>query len=412
MFRWASTCPIILVLFYLVPLNLEARLLLDLDYRFSVELHENDSDEVMSSIVAGLDEDYSSRRFSIKSDIESEFVYEHKKEEGGILWSGGLNSNYQIANPLIWLLDVNMTEISAPGTNTFDKLNSQTFATATTGFEYLFINSQFSGSLSLSLLANRFVYEESPLDATENYLSLDYTYPIDTSSNLITSFSITTQQYDNETESLNDLDLEQWRIQYTKSLRRFTFGSFYEQYWVDYSNIVQSGDTDGYGMNISYQFDITSSLLLSASRKVEQSYRENINPIDPQNPILRPGLNEKEGYSVQYKYLTNINKFSLDLYRDDIREVAQYDNSNIRDGLRVNYSRTVNPRLNIRLNHNQFTNEVDASDYHLSSFIIDYQVSKSRRITSAVSLAFEDGEDGGVNIDDTVLQLEVIANIF
>ncbi|MCP3689862.1 MAG: hypothetical protein GY784_15765 [Gammaproteobacteria bacterium] len=412
MFKWTSTCTITLALIYLVPLHLEARQQLKLDYMFSSELHENDSDEVLSSIIASLDSDYSSSRFSINADIESEFVYEHKKDEGGILWSGGLNSGYQIVNPLTWLLDVNLTEVNSPGTNTYDKLNSQTFTAATTGFEYVLIDSQVNGRLSLSLLANRFLYEESPLDAVENSLSLDYVYPIDSSSYLITSLSITSQEYDNETESVNDLDLEQWRIQYVKKLHRYTFSSFYEQYWVDYSNIVLSGDTDGYGMNVSYQFDVNSSLLLNASRKVEQSYRGNTDPIDPQNPILRPGLNESEGYSVRYNYLTDINIFSFDLYRDDIREVAQDETGNIRDGLRVNYSRVVNDRLNVGLNHHQFTNEEYASDYYLSSLIIDYQVSKSRRITSAVSLAFEEGEDDKVNIDDTVLRLEVTANIY
>lgn len=395
----------------LVALPLSASPRVALDYRFQAEAHDNQEDRVYSIIEFGLADNYASSRLIMDYDITSGLIYEHQEGVDNIQWNGTLASNYKFTPSLSWVLDIDVTEINLEDNTEIDLINSQTFTTTSTGLEYS-VDRSIRGSLVIGVFTRLYTYEDSPLDGDENTFELIYTYPFNSTSSLITSASRIDQQYDEPSESINDAINDRLRIGYQKRFSRLSFDIFIDQNSIDYSNRHYQEDIEGYGLGIDYQVNSRSSLSLDLGKQIEQVFSVNENLIDPQNSLLTSGLVENQSASVQYDYRSNFNTFSMLVYQNDIKYVDETADDDLLKGSLINYLHNFNTKVSLGINYEQYENGNGSNDYELSTYSLIYQINKTHRTTSSISLIVEEGTENEINNDDNIIQFNFTGKIY
>lgn len=397
-------------LFLFISSSLNASPNLLLNYSLQAEAHDSEDDLIYSNLEINLSDDYNSSRLSANYDLTTDLFYEHLDNDDNIQWEGSLNTSYNFLKPLSLYVDLYLTEIGISGSNEIDQLNSQTFTTLITGIEYV-LDTPIMGEFTVNLFSQVYVYEESPLDGKEDTIEFLYRYPLSSTSDLSTSYSRIDQQYDSEAESLNEAIIDRFRIEYEKRFSQLTLNILIDQNSIDYSNVQFEEDTDGYGLEISYRLNTRSTLLLSISSQVQQTFNINENLLLPQIPILEPGLVENDTITLQYDYQTAFNSLLLRYYQTDIRNLTELDSEQLEGGL-VEFSQVINEKLSANLGYEQLKNYQNNNQLDLITANLSYRIAESRRTFSSISFQVEEGEENNISRDDSIIEFIFTGRIY
>jgi len=403
----------VLSLCLIFPLKLFGSTEFSLDYNFDAELHKEDDDEVISEFSAGLKGDHTGRAFNAAYDLDIDLVYEHQEKESNVLLDGDADSSYKLTPYLSWLFEIELAEISTAGNNEFDRLETQTFVGAGTGFRYE-LDNLVRGQLSFTAFRNEFYFEETPLDAREDSFETRYTRPVSRSSELTFSLRLMEQRYKEKSQVINDADVLRGRVGYSKSTSFYNYNLYVERNKIEFINQASNDDEylDGYGFNFTYLINSRSSLLFIYSNAIEQAFQLNTNLVDSQNPVLEAGLVENSSTAVQYDLDNSRDTLSVRIYRNDIKGLSDVStNDGITEGIIVDYTRVLSQDWSMDARHNEFKNEISDNEFSLSTVSAIYQINESAVFSSNVRLSIEDGSDNGRNIDDVVLIYSLTANI-
>ncbi len=384
----------------------------DLDYSLNLESHSQAEDQVFSDFSFEFENQYVSQRFSAEIDLTSDLVYDHESENDSTLWEGAFHTRYNFSHSLYWLLDTELSELNLEGNDDFDEFNSQTLSNTTTGFRYS-LDQVMRGNFSVSLLTRLYSYEESTIDATENLFLLAYEYPLDQFSAITTSYSVTEQKYDSLTHSINDADNNIFRIDYYRQFSRLTIGIYAENNDIEFVNQISENSTDAFGLNLNYQINQSSQILLSWGNDVVQSYALNTTIIDPSNPVLISGLVTNKQYSIQYSKNEQFYNMMLQIYQNDIEDIS--DSGTVtgkQNGAIFNFDRQINEKLDLSLELSQSKDGITDSDEKMVRASIDYLLTANSLHRSEISLISEQEEDNSIREDDVILLYRMVIQVF
>jgi len=403
---------ILIFCFSILSTGSQAAVQLDLDYSLKMEQHTDIDDRMLSDFIVTLDDSYLSNQFSIEADLVSDFIYEHRSEEDSVLVRGDISANYRFNQTFSWILESQFSEINKVIEDDFDELNSQTVVNTATGL--VFDRSRgLRGGVIARLLATKYSYDHSPLDADEQSLELAYLYPFNSSSNLRTSFSFVKQEYDDADESLNDVETDSFGVSYLKQFSFVTTEVFFEQSDIEYLNQEQNEEVEIYGISISYRINSRSLIALEFAHDLQQTFDLNSTLADPQNPVLTSGLVENDRYTIHYSHVTNQSNFRLELYQNDLEDVSDSGNvSGQQDGFIVEHIQHLNEKLDIELLYEDVKNEVSVADIESTTISLRYLISESARYTTSTRLNVEERNEESGQEDDVGLIFEVRASIF
>ncbi len=400
---------LLLVLIFL-PFSLYADPTLSLGYTLQVESHKNEDDQVYSDFEVQLVDDYASNRLSANYDLTYDYIYEHLGNDNNTQWDGFLTSSYNFTRSLSLNLDLGFTEISSPDSTEITELNSQTFSTLSSGLEYV-LEASIRGSFNISIFTHIYKYDESILDGRENIFEMSYVYPLNPTTDITARYSLIDQKYDEDQQSLDDAIIDRLGIEYQKRYSQLIIDVFIEQNRIDYSRQIFADDIEGYGIDISYDLNSYTRLVLSTSNRVEQAFSTNGNNLDPQNPILESGLVENDTTSLQYEYQTDYNRLLLRIYQTEIRNVTQHESEKL-EGAYFNFSREVNEKVTVALSHDKSENQQSGNQFELTAASINYLISETRKTSSAISLRLEEGEENDISRDDSIIQYVFTGQIY
>ena len=391
--------------------NLQAAVNLDLDYAIRAEQHTERDDRLLSDFIVTLDDQYVSSQFNIEADLTSNFVYEHRDEEDSVLIDGEILSSYLFNESFSWILDSQFLEINEVAGEDIDELNSQTISVVSTGLIFDYTRG-LRGGVITRLLAKRVNYEESPLDADEKALEIAYFYPLNSSSSITTSYIIERQEYDDEVESINDVDTDIIRIDYNKRFSFVTTGIYLELNDIEYLNQDVDEEVEAYGISFNYQINSRSSVLLEYAHDLLQTFSLNTTLVDPQNPVLTSGLVENDRYTLQYSFLTNQIDFRMELYQNDLDDVSDTGSSSGKqEGIIVEHTQYLTEKLDFGISYEALKNEVNDTDTSLTALSLRYQISESTNYSTFTSLNVEDRDDDSEQEDDVELLFEFRVSI-
>ena len=400
-----SIVPFICVLSFYT--NLQAAVELDLEYALTMEQHTEQEDRLLSDLMVVLDDQYVSSQFKIEADLTSNFVYEHRGEEDNVLLDGEILSSYLFNKSFSWVLESQFLEINEVAGEDIDELNSQTVSVISTGLVFDYTRG-LRGGVITRLLAKKVNYEESPLDADERSLEIAYFYPLNSSSSITTSYIIERQEYDDKNESINDVDTDLIRIDYSKRFSFVTTELYLEYNDIEYLNQDTDEEVDAYGINFSYQINSRSSVALEYAHDLLQTFSLNSTLVDPQNPVLTSGLVENDRYTVRYSFLTNRSDFRLELYQNDLEDVSDIGTSTGKqEGVIIEHTQYLTEKLDVGFSYEELQNEIDDTDTSFSTLSLNYQITESASYSTSTSLNVEDWDEDSGQEDDVELVLEL-----
>ena len=408
-----STCLLTLLSAFL-PLSLYAATELTIDYNLDVEINSEEDDEVVSEFSSVLIGNHIGRVFEVNYDLTADYVYEHEESEDNILTEGEFDSQYNVTPYLVGLFDLNLVELSTAGDDGFDRLETATLVEATTGLSYV-LNNFVRGSLSFSRLRTVFHFEDSPLDAVEDSFVTRYRRPINQSIDIVLSHTIARQRYDEDAQSINDVDSEQIRIEFIKRLSSFDYNIYLEK---NYSELINQPSSDeeelnAYGLAINYSINSSSSLIFNYAKEVEQVFQLNANLLDPQNPLSNTGLVENTSASILYTLIKDNNNFSARIYDIDINNISQPNiNSGGLSGVFLSYERLITQKWTFDIRYNQFENETNNNEFDRTTVTISYLISQSARYSNTVRFATQRGTDNDGDTENEALIYQFTANLY
>ena len=403
-----------MLLLTFLPLRMYAATELTVDYSLDVEINSEEDDEAISEFSAGLVGDHVGRDYEVNYDLTADYVYEHEENDDNTLLEGEADSQYNFTPYLLGLFNINLVELSTADDDEFDRLETETLVDATTGIRYVLSNF-VRGTLSFSRLRTVFYFEDSPLDATEDSFVTRYSRPINQSSDIVLSHTIARQRYDEDVQSINDVDSERIRLEYVKRLSSYDYNIFLEKNYIEFINQPSSDEEElnAYGLGINYTINSFSSILFTYGKEVEQVFQLNADLLDPQNPLLNAGLVENTSASILYTLNKNNDSLSVRVYESDIDNISQPDaNSGELSGVLVSYERVLTRMWTFDIRYNQFENEINNNEFDRTTATISYLISQSARYSNTVRFAVQRGSDNDGDIENELLIYQFTASLY
>ncbi len=380
-------------------------------YQIDFKAHQEREDEAISTLSLGLSDNTTARRLRTEYDILGRYREDHVDARSNTQWTGQGALDYRFSRSLSGLLDLNLSEVAAPGAVIDDVLDTQTQANGRAGLQWV-VGGVGRSQLAMLLQRRIYRYDQSrELDADEDRLQLDYRYRLDERSTISLGFSRYDQRYRDGAQSTLDTDNSEWQLGFDKRWTRLSLELFASDRKVEFDD----GSNDrfnGYGIELAHQANSRNRLSLRLSRELQQAFRFNTQLGNALARLENAGLVETDRVRLGWDYRGRFTTFSLSLYQDDF-DILNGDDagSGRQKGGDFTLQRRINERLRAELTATALDNTVSATETRLSELALVYQWLRSRRFQGELQLRARNGEEAGQDADDLSLILQARANL-
>ena len=397
---------IISIVLIVLPFTTFSSTELDISYQFSSEIHSELDEEINSSFIATISDEYKASNAFFDFDITSQLIFDHVDKENNRQISGDFFAFHNLMTPSArWELEGTMQVIPEEQGAGIDELNSQNSTFVETG-PLIVLHPSQRGNFELDAKLGKTHYSDNGLDTRSGTVSFSYIYPVSS----VRAFSLNLNKvytdYDDTDFSQFDSNIDSflvgWSNTYSRSIINLEIGS----------SVVDSGGNESRVpiLDLSYEYrqNTFSSVFIEILNTVQDISVFNQNLFNPEDVLLQAGVVESQRVEASYNFTQQSHNFSLALYREILERPQNTSlGKNKIDGLNISYLMELydNRSLNILLTSS--INELGSQQSKTVDATLTYSLLHSRRLISNFSLATEYEKNNLTEIRDNIIRYAI-----
>ncbi len=383
-----------------------------LNYSLSSEYNSDEDDQVFSDLQLNINDSFEATRFEGNFDLNSNLFMDHDENDSNDQHQGRLDSRFNfVRSSAWWNLNATVEVLPVDTGVEIEEFQSQTLTRLTTGPEISFWRSM-RGSLDLALQVTEVSFSETTLDSTQTTASVVYNYPIDSNTNIGIDTSVSSTEYDDPDNAVNDFDLSSVGLFFDSRNRDISYSARAG------TNTVENADgsktnQDSLELNFAYTINSYSSLSLSLSESLQTSDVFNLLSGNRDESQFQSGLLQNRRIAAGYQYQLREFSAALEVFTNEVENVVStIESNNEINGWSISLVDNLSDNFRIAASFSQTTNDaadVDEDDLAIS---LSYLLQHTREVSSEFVYFIDNESINGNDFDNSGLRYQFSSILF